>query len=101
MTFEEEMVVRKGRGSNMEIDHEETEMRSYPLPVQNRLADKDEPIDPIDPVMIVDIPEDMEVRRKIPRWAQHTLQDAEGHESPHGTLCSIDESHHLPRTHHL
>ena len=29
-TFEEEIAIRKGRGSNMEIDDDE-EMRSYPL----------------------------------------------------------------------
>ena len=30
VTFEEEMAVRKGKGSNMEIDDEEMERRSYP-----------------------------------------------------------------------
>ena len=67
----------------MEIVDEELEMRSSPSPVQNELAGKDEPIDP---VATVDIPEDMTVSRKRPRWAQQTLQDAEGHESPHGTF---------------
>ena len=56
VTFEEEMAVRKGRGSDMEIDDEELEMRSSPSPVQNELAGKDEPIDPIDPVVTVIFP---------------------------------------------
>ena len=37
MTFEEEMVVRKGRGSDMEIDDEEMEIRPSPPPVQNEM----------------------------------------------------------------
>ena len=70
VTFEEDMVVRKGRGSNMEIDDEEMERRSsFPL-VQNELVGKDEPINPIDPVATVDIPEDITVGQKRPRWAQ-------------------------------
>ena len=80
------MVVRKGRGSDMEINDEELEMRSSSSPVQNELAGKDEPIDPIDPFMTVDIPKDMAVSWKRPRWAQRTLQDVEGHEAPHGTF---------------
>ena len=28
----------------------------------------------------------MAVRWKRPRWAQQTLQDAEGHKAPHGTF---------------
>ena len=70
----------------MEIDDEELERGSSSPPVQNELAKKDEPIDPIDSVTTVDIPEDMEVSRKRPRWVQQTLQDAEGHEAPHGTF---------------
>ena len=61
-------------------------MRSSPPLVQNELTKKDEPIDPIDPVATVDIPEDMTVSQKRPRWAQQTLQDAEGHEAPDGTF---------------
>ena len=45
----------------MEINDEELEMRSSPSPVQNELEGKDEPIDPIDPVATIDIPEDMTV----------------------------------------
>ena len=63
-TFEEEMAVKKGRALDMEIDDEELDMRSSPSPIQNELAGKDEPIDPIDPSARVDIPEDMEKRRK-------------------------------------
>ena len=70
VTFEEEMAVKKGRGSDIEIDDEELEMRSSSSLIQNELAGKDEPIDPIDQVMTVDIPEDMRVGRKRPRWAQ-------------------------------
>ena len=62
------------------------ERRSSSPPIQNELAKKYEPINPIDPVTTVDIPEDMTVSQKIPRWKQHTLQDAEGHEASHGTF---------------
>ena len=37
----------------MEIDDEEMEMRSSPSLVQNKLVEKDEPIDPIDQVATV------------------------------------------------
>ena len=85
MTFEEEMAICKGRGSDMEIDDEE-EMRSSPPPeVKRESEEKNEPIDPIEPVESVDIAIDMAVSRERPRWAQQTLQDAEGHKSPHGT----------------
>ena len=93
VTFEEEMVVWKGIGSNMEIDDEEMEMRSSLPPAQNELAKKDKPIDPIDPVTTVDIPEDMAVSRKRPRWAQQTLQDVEGSEALHGTSREIKRPH--------
>ena len=68
----------------MEIDDEELEMRSSSSLVQNKLAGKDEPINPIDPVMTIDILEDVSIGRKRRRWAQQTLQDVEGHEAPHG-----------------
>ena len=57
----------------MEIDDEEMERRSSPPPVQNELAEKDEPINHIGPVVIVDIPEDMEVSGK----------DLDGHNRPY------------------
>ena len=40
VTFEEEMVVRKGRGLDLEIDDEEMDRRSSPLLFQNELPDK-------------------------------------------------------------
>ena len=67
----------------MEINDEELEMRSSPSPVQNELEGKDEPINHIDPVSKVDIPEDITVTRKRPRWEQQTLQDEKGHEASH------------------
>ena len=70
----------------MEIDDEEMEMRSSPPQAQREIAEKNEPIDTIDPVETTDDPRDITVRRKRPRWMQHTLHDAEGHEAPHGSL---------------
>ena len=64
VTFEEEMAVKKGRGSDMDIDDEEMERISSTTPVQNELSNKYEPIDPIDPVTTVYILEDMAVSRK-------------------------------------
>ena len=69
VTFEEEMAIRKGRGSDIEIDDDE-EMRSSPPPeVKRESEEKNEPIDPIDPVEPVDAPIDMEGSKKKPRWA--------------------------------
>ena len=67
----------------MEIDDEELEMRSSPSPVQNELAGKDEPIDP---VMTVEILEDVTIGLKRPIWEKQTLQDVEGHEAPCATF---------------
>ena len=76
MTFEEEMVIHKGRGFDMEIDDDE-EMRSSPPPkVKRESEEKNEPIDPIEPVEPVDALIDMVGSQKRLRWAQHTLQDA-------------------------
>ena len=70
----------------MEIDDEEMERRSSSPPIQDELEKKDEPTNSIDPVTTVDIPKDMAVSRKIPKWEQQTLQDAERYEAPHGSL---------------
>ena len=84
--FEEEMAIRKGRGSNMEIDDDE-EMRSSPPPeIKRESEERNESISPIDPVEPDDAPIDTAVSRKRPRWAQQTLQVAERHEAPHGTF---------------
>ena len=71
VTFEEEMAVRKCRGSDMEINDEEMlgsqEMISSPPQAQRELAEKDEPFDTIDPVETVDDPKNIAVSRKRPR----------------------------------
>ena len=73
VTFEEEMAIKKCRGSDMEIDDEEMlgseEMRSSPPQAQRELVEKDGPIDTIDPVERVDDPKDIAVSQKRPRWA--------------------------------
>ena len=59
-TFEEEMAIRKGRGSNMEIDDDE-EMRSSPRPnIKSGSEEMNKPISPIDPVEPDDAPTYME-----------------------------------------
>jgi hypothetical protein len=40
----------------------------------------------LDPVAPVDVPRDIAVGRKRPTWARQTLQEAEGHATPHGTF---------------
>ena len=68
----------------MEIDDDE-EMRSTPPPeIKRESEERNEPIGPIDPVGPDDAPTNMAVSQKSPRWAQQTLQDAEGHEAPRG-----------------
>ena len=70
VTFEEEMAIQKGRGSDMEIDDDE-EMRSSPPPeIKRESEENNELIDPIDPV---DAPIDMAVSWKRSRWEKHTL----------------------------
>ena len=85
VTFEEEMAIQKGRGSDMEINDDEEMRSSPPLVVKREFEEKNQPINPIDPVKPVNAPSYMIVSRKRPRWAQETLEDAEGHEAPHDT----------------
>ena len=73
-TFEEEMAIRKGRGSDMEIDDDE-EMRSSPPPnIKREFEEMNKLISPIDLVEPDDAPTDMAVSRKRPRWARQILQ---------------------------
>ena len=65
----------------MEIDDEEHEapkemITSSLLAVQRELPEKAEPIDSIDPVQLVDVPRDVVVGQKSPRWEKQTFQDA-------------------------
>ena len=85
VSFEENMDIQKGGGSNMEIGDNE-EMRSSPPPTVQRELPKEEPIDSIDPVEPIDAPSYTVVGRKRPRWAQKMVYDADGHEAPHGTF---------------
>ena len=48
-------------------------------------------INSIDQVEQDDAPTDMAVSWKRPRWAQQILQNAEEHETPHGTYGSIEK----------
>ena len=55
VTFEEEMAIRKGRGSDMEIDDEE--MRSSPPPnIKRESEEMNKPINSIDTVELDDAP---------------------------------------------
>ena len=69
----------------MEIDYDKEIISSLPLVVQREFEENNEPIDLIDPVEPVDAPTYMTMSRKMPRRAQQTLPDVEGHEAPHGT----------------
>ena len=56
VTFEEEMAIRKGRGSDMEIDDDE-EMRSFPPPnIKRESKEMNKPISSIDLVEPDDAP---------------------------------------------
>ena len=74
----------------MDIDDEEMlgsqEMRPYLPQAQREITNKNEPIDTFDLVETIDDPRDIAISQKRPRWAQQTLQDAEGHEALHGTF---------------
>ena len=65
VTFEREMVVRKGRGSYMHIDDEEMlgsqEMRLSTAQAQREITDKNEPIDTIDPIETAYDPRDIAI----------------------------------------
>ena len=69
VTFEEEMAIQKGRGSDMEIDDDEEMRLSLPPEIKRESEERNEPIGPIDPVDPKDAPTYMEVCQKIPRWA--------------------------------
>ena len=70
VTFKEEMAIRKGRGSNIEIGDDE-EMRSSPhLNIKRESEEMNKPISPINPVELDDAPTDMAVSRKRPKWAR-------------------------------
>ena len=72
VTFEKQMTIWKGRGSDMEIDDDEEMRSSTPPEVKREFEEKNELIDSIDPVELVDTPTDMVVRWKRPTSAQHT-----------------------------
>ena len=75
----------------MKIDDDE-EMRSFPPPnIKRESREMNKPISSIDPVELDDAPTDMAVSRKRPRWAKQTLQDAKGHEAPHGTSEKVKD----------
>ena len=65
VTFEREIVVRKGIGSYMDIDEEEMlgsqEKTPSPPQAQREITDKNEPINTIDPVETVDDPRDIAI----------------------------------------
>ena len=82
VTFEEEIAFRRYKESQMEIDNEI--VPSPPSAVQRETVI--DPVDSIDPVAPVDVPKDIAVGHKRPSLARQTLQEAEGHATPHGTL---------------
>ena len=61
VTFEEEMAIRKARGSNKEINDDEEMRSSPPLEVKRESEEKNESIDPIDPIEPVNAPIDCNV----------------------------------------
>jgi hypothetical protein len=91
VSFEEEVALRRSRGSHMEIDSEKHEemVSSPPHPsiIQREpieLVETIEPVDPVDPIDHVDVPRDIAVGRKRPAWAHRTLQEVEGDVAPRG-----------------
>ena len=67
VTFEKEIAIRKGRGSDMEIDDDE-EMRSSPPPnIKRKPEEMNKRISSIDLVEPDDAPTDMAVSRKRTR----------------------------------
>jgi hypothetical protein len=67
----------------MEIDSEEKE-ETVPSPLS--IVQKETITDPVDSVAPVDVPRDVAVGQKRLAWARQTLQEAEGHATPHGTF---------------
>ena len=66
VTFEEEMAIRKGRGSDMEINEDE-EIRSFPpLEIKREFEERREPISPIDLVELDDAPKNTTANQKRP-----------------------------------
>ena len=77
----------RSRGSHMDIDSEiEEEMVHSPPHPPTVQRETIGPIDPIHPVPPVDVSRDIVVGQKRPTWACQTLQEVEGHATPHGTF---------------
>ena len=70
VTFEEEMAIRKGRGSDMEINDDEEMRSSRPPEIKRESEERNKLIGPIDPVELDNAPTDIVVSRKRPRWVQ-------------------------------
>jgi hypothetical protein len=64
----------------MEIDSEKKEET---IPSPPSIVKRETIIDPFDPI---DVPRDIAVGQKRPAWARQTLQEVEGHATPHGTF---------------
>jgi hypothetical protein len=86
VTFEEEMAFRRSKEYQMEIDNEKKKetVPSPPSSFHRKIATN--PIDPVDPVALVDVPRDIAVVHKRPAWARWTLQEPKVHATPHGTF---------------
>jgi hypothetical protein len=85
VTFNEEITFGRSIESHIEIVIEEQEALKddgiHPTSLVNHPSDHQE-----DPIRPMDLPRDIVVTRKRPTWFCDTLQDAEGHVAPHGTL---------------
>jgi hypothetical protein len=82
VTFEEEIAFQRSKESQMETDNEK--VPSPPSTVQRETIT--DPVDPIDPIAPVVVHRDIAVGQKRLAWAQQTLQEVEGHSTPHGTF---------------
>ena len=77
------MGIKKGRGSDTDIDDDE-EMRSSPPPeVKKKSKEKNESIDPIDPVEPIDAPIDGSKPEKT-QMGTTDIAGRIGHEAPRG-----------------
>lgn len=75
VSFEEDVALKRSKGSYMEIDNEDQETHqdkdvSHTLEIQREYTESEEDIDPVEPLEPTDGPRDIAISQKRPLWAR-------------------------------
>ena len=87
VTFKEDMAYQRSRRLDWDSDDSQEILVSSSPPAEREIMDDDvvEPTDLVDLVVTNLVPRDIVGmgQKRRPAWARQTLQDAEGHATPH------------------